>query len=98
MSEQWCFFSVSRRDNFPNHDDHVLLRPQQTSTPIRSKLDHVQYMASDTWCSLFKKKKMFLAVLGLCCSGWVFSSCSVQAAEALGHMSFSNCDVWGQQL
>ena len=65
MSEQWCFFSVSRRDNFPNHDDHVLLRPQQTSTPIRSKLDHVQYMASDTWCSLFKKKKCFW----LC---WVF--------------------------
>ena len=64
---------VSKRDNCPNHDDRVLLHPQQTSTPIRSKLDHVQYMASDTWCSLFKKKKnrhfrlcwVFVALHGL---------------------------------
>ena len=81
MSEWWCFFSVPRRDNCPHHDDRVLLDPQQTSTPIRSKLDHVQYMASGTWCSLLKMKKIFLAVLGLCCSGWAFSSCSVQAAH-----------------
>ena len=55
-----------------------------------------------------KKNKKFLAVLGLCCSGWAFSSCSVQAArcgglsccgaQSLGHMSFSSCDVWAQQL
>ena len=86
MSEWWCFFSVSRRDNCPNHDDHVLLHPQQTSTPIKSKLDHVQYMASDTWCSLLKMKRILLAVLGLCCPGWALSSCSVQAARAVASL------------
>ena len=42
-----------------------------------------------------------MAVLGLCCSSWAFSSCggfSCCRAQVLGHVGFRGCGTWVPQL